>query len=304
MALLFCKKEVLVMEKPIAALIYDFDNTLCTKDMQEYGFIPSIGMSAPAFWEEVNRLTDQQQMDNILAYMFLMVQKGREEKIPITRETFQKLGEGIEYSEGVPSWFERINRYGESVGLQVEHYIVSSGIKEIIEGSSIASSFRCIYACEFMYGDDGAIQWPKFAVNYTAKTQFLFRINKGVLAIDSRSSERLNRFTPEEERRVPFKNMIYLGDGLTDVPCMKLVKSHGGQSIAVYNPQKPSDPAKRLLKENRVNFVRPADYRSGSELEKLVQVMLCKIQAENNLLSCAPMEEENKVNFGKKITEN
>lgn len=280
------------MNKPVAALIYDFDNTLCTKDMQEYGFIPSIGMSASAFWKQVNDLTDQQQMDNILAYMFLMVQKGREEKIPITREIFQKLGEGIEYFEGVPTWFERINQYGESIGLQVEHYIVSSGIKEIIEGTSIAPCFHYIYAREFMYGDDGAIQWPKFAVNYTAKTQFLFRINKGVLTIDSKSSERLNRFTPEEERRVPFKNMIYLGDGLTDVPCMKLVKSHGGQSIAVYNPQKSSNPAKRLLEENRVNFIRSADYRSGSELEKLVQTILCKIQAESRLLSCSPSQGE------------
>lgn len=280
------------MNKPVAALIYDFDNTLCTKDMQEYGFIPSIGMSASAFWKQVNDLTDQQQMDNILAYMFLMVQKGREEKIPITREIFQKLGEGVEYFEGVPTWFERINQYGESIGLQVEHYIVSSGIKEIIEGTSIAPCFHYIYACEFMYGDDGAIQWPKFAVNYTAKTQFLFRINKGVLTIDSKSSERLNRFTPEEERRVPFKNMIYLGDGLTDVPCMKLVKSHGGQSIAVYNPQRNSNPAKRLLEENRVNFIRSADYRSGSELEKLVQTILCKIQAESRLLSCSPSQGE------------
>ena len=174
----------------------------------------------------------------------------------------------------------------------MEHYIVSSGIKEIIEGTSIAPCFHYIYACEFMYGDDGAIQWPKFAVNYTAKTQFLFRINKGVLTIDSKSSERLNRFTPEEERRVPFKNMIYLGDGLTDVPCMKLVKSHGGQSIAVYNPQKSSNPAKRLLEENRVNFIRSADYRSGSELEKLVQTILCKIQAESRLLSCSPSQGE------------
>ena len=253
------------MNKPVAALIYDFDNTLCTKDMQEYGFIPSIGMSASAFWKQVNDLTDQQQMDNILAYMFLMVQKGREEKIPITREIFQKLGEGIEYFEGVPTWFERINQYGESIGLQVEHYIVSSGIKEIIEGTSIAPCFHYIYACEFMYGDDGAIQWPKFAVNYTAKTQFLFRINKGVLTIDSKSSER---------------------------PCMKLVKSHGGQSIAVYNPQRNSNPAKRLLEENRVNFIRSADYRSGSELEKLVQTILCKIQAESRLISCSPSQGE------------
>lgn len=282
------RKALMQTQRPIAALIYDFDNTLCTKDMQEYGFIPSIGMSAEAFWKEVNDLTDREEMDNILAYMFLMVQKGREGKRTITRETFRELGQGIEYFPGVEGWFERINRYGSTLGLQVEHYIVSSGIKEIIEGSTIARHFARIYACEFMYGADGAIRWPKFAVNYTAKTQFLFRINKGVLDIDSKSSERLNRFTPETERRVPFQNMIYFGDGLTDVPCMKLIKSHSGQSIAVYAPDRQSSNAKRLLEENRVNFIRLADYREGSALEDLTKTILRKISAQTGLLSCPP----------------
>lgn len=274
------------MKQPIVALMYDFDKTLCTKDMQEYGFIPSLGMSADAFWQEVRQLTDAQQMDNILAYMYMMVKKAGEKQEPVTRETFLRLGAGVEYFDGVESWFDRINAFAQQVGVQLEHYIVSSGIKEIIEGTSIARHFKRIYACEFMYDDAGAIQWPKYAVNYTAKTQFLFRINKGVLTIDSRSAEQLNQYTPEEQRRIPFRHMIYIGDGLTDVPCMKLVRANGGQSIAVYDPARGKAAADALQRDQRVNFVAPATYVPDSRLEKIVRAMLQKIRAEADLLAC------------------
>ncbi len=267
------------MKKPIVAMIYDFDKTLCTKDMQEYAFIPALGMSAEAFWGEVNALTDRQEMDNILAYMYQMVEKAREKNVPVTYDTFRSMGREVEFFPGVTSWFDRINAYGEELGVTVEHYIVSSGIKEIIEGTPIAQCFRKIYACEFMYGENGSIQWPKFAVNYTAKTQFLFRINKGVLTVDSKSAAMLNRFTPEKERRVPFRNMIYIGDGITDVPCMKLVKSYGGQSIAVYDRNTGKPAAVELKKADRVNFIAPTDYSQGSVLEKIVQVVIRKIQS-------------------------
>lgn len=271
--------------KPIIAIMYDFDKTLCTKDMQEYAFIPALGMSSSAFWGEVNAMTDAEEMDNILAYMYKMVEKAKEKKVPITRDTFQKMGSKVEYFDGVKTWFERINAYGEKVGVRVEHYIVSSGIKEIIEGTEIARFFKKIYACEFMYDYNGSIQWPKFAVNYTAKTQFLFRINKGVLTIDSKSADKLNRFTPENERRVPFRNMIYIGDGLTDVPCMKLVKSYGGQSIAVFDQEKGKDAAEALKVANRVNFVAAADYGTGSDIEIIVQAIIKKIQAVEEMQS-------------------
>ena len=176
-------------------------------------------------------------------------------------------------------------RLWKKVGVRVEHYIVSSGIKEIIEGTEIARFFKKIYACEFMYDYNGSIQWPKFAVNYTAKTQFLFRINKGVLTIDSKSADKLNRFTPENERRVPFRNMIYIGDGLTDVPCMKLVKSYGGQSIAVFDQEKGKDAAEALKVANRVNFVAAADYGTGSDIEIIVQAIIKKIQAVEEMQS-------------------
>ena len=189
------------MKAPVAALIYDFDKTLCTKDMQEYGFIPSLGMKAGEFWREVNELTDREQMDNILAYMYLMVEKSRQRNLSVTRRTFEELGAGVEFFPGVMSWFERVSRFGADRGVEIQHYIVSSGIREIIEGTPIAAHFKKIYACEFMYGEGGAIRWPKIAINYTAKTQFLFRINKGVLDVDSLSARRLNQFTPEYDRR-------------------------------------------------------------------------------------------------------
>ena len=267
------------MKKPIVAIMYDFDKTLCTKDMQEYAFIPALGMSSSAFWGEANALTDSEEMDNILAYMYKMVEQAKEKKVPITRDTFREMGRSVEFFDGVLSWFDRINEYGDQAGVRIEHYIVSSGIKEIIEGTAIAEKFKKIYACEFMYDYNGSIQWPKFAVNYTAKTQFLFRINKGVLTIDSKSADKLNQYTPENERRVPFRNMIYIGDGLTDVPCMKLVKSNGGQSIAVYDQGKDREAALNLLKADRVNFVAAADYGPGSDIETIVQAIIKKIHA-------------------------
>jgi len=274
------------LKKPVVAMMYDFDNTLCTRDMQEYAFIPKLGMTSAAFWKEVNRLTDEQEMDNVLAYMFKMVEKAQEKNIPVTCDTFREMGEKIEFFDGVRDWFDRIRGYGEKIGVRTEHYIVSSGIREIIQGTEIARYFKKIYACEFMYDRNGSIQWPKFAVNYTAKTQFLFRINKGVLTIDSKSTEKLNQFTPENERRVPFRNMIYIGDGLTDVPCMKLVKANGGQSIAVYDQETGREAAEALKKADRVNFVAAADYSPGSDIEKIVQAIIRKIQAVEEMRSC------------------
>ena len=277
------------MERPIVALMYDFDKTLSTRDMQDYGFIPELGMSPKDFWGEVDQLTDTQQMDSILAYMYLTVQKCREKNIAVTREKFYELGKGIEFFEGVESWFGRIDAFAQSIGVRAEHYIVSSGIKEIIEGTSVAraGSFKRIYACEFMYDKDGIIRWPKVAVNYTAKTQFLFRINKGVLDIDSKSSEKLNSYTPEKDRRVPFQNMIYIGDGLTDVPCMRLVKAYGGQSLAVYDKVKGNAAAQSLLDADRVNYCVAADYSPGSEAESIVVAAMKKIRAVSELQDLA-----------------
>lgn len=265
--------------KPIVALMYDFDKTLCTKDMQEYGFISDLAMEPAEFWETANSLAEKEEMDGILAYMYTMVDTCRKKEVRITKEKFNELGKGIEFFPGVLEWFDRITAYGLEEGLQVEHYIVSSGVKEIIEGTAIKDAFKKIYACEFMYDYNGLIAWPKVAVNYTGKTQFLFRINKGVLDLTPQSDAELNRYTPSEERRLPFRNMVYIGDGITDVPCMKLVKVNGGQSIAVYNPDKGKGTVKNLVKDNRVNFISRADYREDSEMDVIVKAILNKIAA-------------------------
>lgn len=265
--------------KPIVAIMYDFDKTLSTKDMQEYGFIPNLGITSQQFWGGVEDFRESENMDPILGYMRYMLKKASEKGLPVTRETFVSLGNGIEYFPGVEEWFERINDYGKENGVEIEHYIISSGIKEIIEGSSVNKYFKQVYACEFLY-EDGVAVWPKLAVNYTNKTQFLFRINKGVL--DIWDDKRLNMFVPENERRIPFRNMIYIGDGLTDVPCMKLVKSNNGQSIAVFNKCEKIT-ASRLMAEERVNFITEADYTVGSELDGIVKTIIEKISVVEKL---------------------
>lgn len=262
------------MPRPIAAIMYDFDKTLSTKDMQEYAFIPGIGMTAEKFWGECNRLTKENSMDQILSYMYVMIHEARGKKL-LNRKEFNKLGESVELFSGVSTWFERINAYGESIGVDVEHYIISSGVKEIIEGTPIAKYFKEIYAAEFLYDDSGVPVWPAMAVNYTSKTQFLFRINKGVL--DVTEHRELNEYTPEEERRIPFTNMIYIGDGFTDVPCMKLVKVNGGHSVAVYSED--GDSARAIMKQGRVDYLARANYEKGSDLENTVFSILDLVKA-------------------------
>ena len=268
------------MAKTIIALMYDFDKTLCEKDMQEYGFIPSIGMEPEDFWDEANKIAHKYNMDKILAYMLLMNKQAKKNDLQITKELLQSLGKDVVFFPGVDTWFERINAYGRSLGLEIEHYIISSGLKEIIEGTSIAHEFKRIYACEFHYNERGNAVWPRQVVNFTTKTHFLFRISKGVL--DVLDDVTLNSYMSDEDRRIPYRNMIYLGDGITDVPCMKLVKQYGGQSIALYHGDDMTKVHK-LLGENRVNYICNSDYRKGSELEKIVKLILTRMAITNKL---------------------
>ena len=263
-------------EKPIFALMYDFDKTLSPKDMQTYAFIPAIGMTEGDFWAECGRVMRENHMDQILAYMFVMFKKAKG-KFLFTRDTLRALGEKVELFDGVESWFKRINDYADARGMKAEHYIISSGLKEIIEGTKIAENFERIYAAEYCYDDSGEPCWPAMAVNYTSKTQFLFRINKGVL--DVTENDGLNEFMEEDKRPVPFRNMVYLGDGLTDVPCMKLVCTNGGHSIAVY--QDKNDAVNTLLLQGRVDYVIKADYSQGASLEKAVFAIIDQAAATN-----------------------
>lgn len=266
--------------KPVLALMYDFDKTLCTKDMQEYGFIPNVKMSTSDFWKEANSLAKEKKMDGILAYMYIMLEKAHAAKQNIQRNSFVELGKTLEFYPGVEAWFTRLNQIGKDVGVNLEHYIISSGLHEIIEGSSIYKNFREVFACEFLYDENNVACWPKNVVNYTTKTQFLFRINKGILDISNDYD--VNKYTPEDERAIPFRNMIYIGDGLTDVPCMKLVKVNGGYSIAVYQKRKKSK-VEELLKHQRVDYLAPADYSENSELDKIVRDIVCKMAMTDSL---------------------
>ena len=258
-------------KRPVVALMYDFDKTLCNEDMQNYGFIPDLEMTPEQFWTETSVFGEKQNMEKILAYMYMMVTKAEEKGITLTKKYLRSLGTSIKFYKGVVSWFKRINDYGASLGLDVEHYIISSGIKDIIEGSEIAHEFKKIYACEYVYDKNGAAIWPKLAINYTMKTQFVFRISKGVDRIND--DDTVNEKMSEQDRRVLYRNMIYLGDGITDIPCMRLVKDKQGKSIAVY-PKGNKENVAGLLRDKRVNYISLADYSENSELENIVKLQL------------------------------
>lgn len=260
------------MQTPIVALLYDFDHTLSTRDMQEYRFIPSLGMTPEEFWAKSARITQENGMDSILTCLYLMLSEPRARGIQVTRDYWRSFGPSIQYYPGVKTWFSRINRYGASLGIKVEHYIISAGLTEIIEGTDIANEFCQIYACKYRYDEQGLADWPALAVNSTGKTQFLFRINKGITDISD--SETVNRPMDEKLRRVPFRNMIYLGDGLTDVPAMRLTRINGGRAIAVYQDARL---AGELLQNDRVDFACPADYEEGTPLEAFIKQRIKEI---------------------------
>lgn len=268
-------------QAPIIAFLYDFDKTLCTTDMEDYAFIPSLGYTPAEFWGRANAFGWENRMDGLLAYMYTMIQECAAQNIKLDRAFLNHCGESIQLFPGVREWFARINAFGESLGVQVEHYVISSGLREIIEGSGIAQEFREIYACEFYYNENGDACWPKLDVNFTNKTQFVYRINKGILDV-SRDKE-LNDSMPDDSKRVPFTNMIYMGDGLSDVPCMKMMRAYGGQAIAVYQASNRQG-VEKLLADGRVDFIFPADYRDGMELDRTVRDILRKMTITDRLL--------------------
>lgn len=257
------------MAKPIVAIMYDFDKTLSTTDMQNYSFIPDLGMTPEEFWGATTEFTNKTGCERILSYMYMMIAKAKEKGIKITREYLKECGKNIKFYPGVSTWFKRINEYGDSKGVQVEHYLVSSGTIEIVEGCSIYDNFTKAWGCEYYYNKEGEPVWPKLAINYTQKTQFFFRIAKGV--VDVTNDNGVNEKTIQ--RRIPYRNIIYMGDGMTDVACMTLVKHNGGHSIAIY-PEKDSDKVRSLYSDGRCNFMCRADYSAGSDLEKVIKLII------------------------------
>lgn len=265
------------MKKTRVAICYDFDGTLIPGIMQGYDFTRKIGLDVPTFLDKINQLMDDKHTDGILAYMRLMLQEAVAKNIPFKKQELYECGKNLPLFPGVETWFDRINKYGRKNGLIVEHYVISSGLREIILGNPISKKFKHIYASSFMYDEKGNAIWPAMAINYTAKTQYIFRINKGCLDIND---PEINAFVPDSKRYIPLTNMIYIGDGLTDVPCMRLVKNENGHSIAVYAPEDANGKkvAGQLLEEGRVNFIAKADYNADSMIEEIVQTILDKIK--------------------------
>ena len=265
-------------KRPQVALVYDFDGTLSPGNMQEFGFIQATGKTKEEFWDRNRKLAEGKDANGILTYMFLMLEEAKKNNISLTRESFQSFGKNVELFRGVKQWFSFINEYGASIGLDIKHYINSSGLKGMIEGTPIAQEFENIYACSFLYDDDGIAYWPAVAVDYTTKTQFLFKINKGIRQVSD--NRRVNQFIPDSKRPIPFPRMIYFGDGETDVPCMKMVKEHGGHAIAVYNTPEKEAMACQLVREGRANFMCTANYSRGGVMNIIVKRILDKIKAD------------------------
>lgn len=262
----------------VLAVCYDFDKTLSPTDMQAQGYIQSVGYDVGAFWDKTNKLALENDMDGNLAYMLVMKNEARG-KLVFNRKELEAYGSRVELFPGVAEWFDRLNAYGKEKGITVEHYIISSGLKEMIEGTEIAKKgvFRKVYASSFYYNEYGEAEWPAQVINYTNKTQFLFRIEKGVLDIND---DGVNEYFAPENMRVPFRNMVYIGDSDTDIPCMKLVNINGGHSIGVYNPETQNkEKVYKMLKNNRIRYFAPADYRDGSELDTLLKAIIDKTAA-------------------------
>ena len=269
-------------DRPVLAICYDFDKTLSPDDMQAQGYIQSVGYDVQKFWDESNDLAKANDMDNNLAYMWKMVQES-EGRMVFNKEKLAEYRARVKLFDGVEDWFERIRAYGKTRNVIVEHYIISSGLKEMIEGTKMAraGAFEKIYASSFYFNDRGVAKWPAQVINYTSKTQFLFRIEKGVLDINDPG---VNAYFSPEEIRVPFRNMVYIGDSDTDIPCMKLVNTYGGHSIGVYDPATQNKKkVYKMMHDKRIRSYAPADYTERSELDLLVKAIIDKTAANEIL---------------------
>ncbi len=262
-----------------AAIIYDFDGTLAHRNLQECSFIPSINMDRDQFWDEVKQMTNRENADEILVYMHLMLAKARDRKVDVTREMLRDHGRAAPLFNGLEdfSWFKRINAFANERGLDLQHYIISSGIEDMIRGCRIQEAFHRIYASKYIYSGEVAA-WPGVAINYTTKTQYLFRINKGVE--NHWDNKAINQYMPEHSRPIPFERMIFLGDGASDIPTMKMLTYQGGHSIAVYDEQCEKEDLEKihaLIADSRADFVAPANYGENLQLDIIVKGILGRI---------------------------
>jgi len=265
------------------AIAYDFDGTLAPGNIQENSFIPTIGMAKNTFWQQNRKRAEQHEADEILSYMTFMLERAGFAQVPVRKKDFAAHGKTVPLFPGVENWFDRINRYGRRRGVNIQHFIISSGIKEMIEASRIGKKFKRIFASSFAYDVNGVAKWPALAINYTTKTQYLFRINKGALTVHEHGI--INEYIPDEARPIPFTNIIFIGDGETDIPCMRLVREQRGHSIAVYRPNssKQKTKARKLIADQRADFIAPADYSTGKRLDEIVHAIIDKVAANHSV---------------------
>ncbi|SFV88814.1 FIG00854906: hypothetical protein [hydrothermal vent metagenome] len=265
------------------AIVYDFDGTLAKGNIQENSFIPQLRVKKTQFWEEVKQIAKKDEMDEILAYMYLLIKKANESGISCQKSEIKKHGKNVRYFEGVEQYFDKINAYAKGKNISLEHYIISSGTQEMIEGTSIAKEFKYIFASSFKYNHEGVAEWPALAINYTTKTQYLFRINKGIE--NAWDNANINKYTPLEERPILFENMLYIGDGDTDIPAMKMLNYQGGTSIGVYpaNTSGAKSKAQELLKNNRASYIAKANYSENSDLVKIIKGILKQISIKASI---------------------
>ena len=258
------------------AICYDFDKTLSPLDMQSQGFVQDVGMSIDEFWEEVDTYSAEAHVELNLTYMYKMIETARRNGFEITEAYLNGLGKKINYFKNLDTWFDRINKFGKENGVEVHHFILSSGLKEIIDGTSIVKNFDKVYASAFHYNEKGIADWPRFVVNYTNKTQFLFRISKGVF---DELDDKVNDVTRSANYYIPYTNFIYLGDSDTDIPCMALLNQYGGYSVGVYESlDKGKKKVEKLIKERRIGAGVLADYSENSDLDKVIKDRILQIK--------------------------
>ena len=267
------------MKKTKLAIMYDFDKTLSTTDMQNYTFIPKLGLTPDEFWGKTTEFSAETGCERILSYMFVMLREAKKKGIKVTKEYLHECGKNIKFYPGVLDYFKRINDYGASKGVEVEHYLVSSGTKEIVEGCEIFKEFKQAWGCEYYFENDEPV-WPKLAINYTQKTQFFFRIAKG--AFDLTNDASVNEKTAETERKIPYRNIVYMGDGMTDIPCMTLVKKNDGKSIAVYQ-RGQKEKVKEIYDDHRCDFIAYADYSEGKAIDKILKMIIDKVALDRDM---------------------
>ena len=286
--------------RPKMAICYDFDRTLSPDDMQTFTLIPSFGVDKGEFWHESDMLAVENLMDNNLAWMYELIKYSKFKGKSLRREYFKEIGRDVQLYRGVLSWFENVNAYAAERGIDVEHYIISSGLKEIIEGSAIAPYITRVYASSYLYSADGIAEWPAQVVNYTTKTQFIFRIAKGYL---EEYDARVNDSLPHSERNVDYENIVYIGDSATDIPCMTLVKQKGGYSIGVYDPvTNNKKKVYQLFADGRLNFYAPADYSEDSAIFGYMKNVIDEIAAKEKQKKEQKVLSESAEKFKKKTT--